>query len=51
MLDVIYRDDHYIAVHKPSGLFVHPTKLARRQPTCMMMLRNQIGIALRAVEA
>lgn len=43
LLDIIYRDDHYIAVHKPSGLFVHPTRLACRQPTCMMMLRNQIG--------
>ena len=43
MLDILYRDDHYVAIHKPGGLFVHPTTLARRQPSCMPMLRNQIG--------
>ncbi len=28
-LEVIYRDEHYIAVHKPAGLLVHRTPLAR----------------------
>ncbi len=43
MLEILYRDECYIAVHKPTGLFVHPTRLAPDEPSCMPMLRNQIG--------
>lgn len=43
MLEILYQDDHYVAVHKPSGLFVHPTKLAPREASCMPKLRRQLG--------
>ena len=27
MIDILYQDEHFVAVHKQSGLVVHPTKL------------------------
>jgi tRNA pseudouridine65 synthase len=42
-LPILHIDDHYVAIHKPAGLFVHPTRLAPRDPSCMPMLRNQLG--------
>ncbi len=43
MLEILYQDNHYAAVHKPSGLFVHSTKLAPREANCMSRLRRQLG--------
>ena len=43
MLEILYQDKYYVAVHKPTGLFVHPTRLAPDEPSCMPMLRDQIG--------
>lgn len=43
MLEILYKDKYLVAVHKPSGMFVHPTKLAAWEWSCMMALRNQIG--------
>lgn len=44
MLPIIYRDEHLIAVHKPSGLLVHRTNLARHDERfAVQMLRDQIG--------
>ena len=43
MLEILYQDEYCVAVHKPSGLFVHRTELAPREPSCMPALRNQIG--------
>ncbi|MCY3764565.1 MAG: pseudouridine synthase, partial [Gemmatimonadetes bacterium] len=43
MLTLIYQDDHYVAVDKPSGIFVHPTRLGRREPNCMSRLGRQLG--------
>ncbi len=43
MLNIIYQDDHYVAVDKPSGIFVHPTRLGPREPDCMSRLRRQVG--------
>lgn len=42
-LDILYRDPHYIAVHKPPGIHVHPTELARQEDSCLRMLRDQLG--------
>ena len=42
-LRILYRDDHYVAVDKPSGIFVHPTRLGRREPNCMSRLGRQLG--------
>ena len=43
MLTVLYQDDHYVAVDKPSGMFVHPTRLGPREPNCMARLGRQLG--------
>lgn len=43
-LPVLYRDEHLIAVHKPSGLLVHRTVLDRHETRfAVQILRDQIG--------
>jgi len=42
-LEIIYRDEHYIAVNKPPGIHVHPTSLSKGEDSCMRILRDQIG--------
>lgn len=44
MLDILYRDEHVIAVHKPSGLLVHRSQLDRHETRfAVQILRDQIG--------
>ena len=43
MLEILFSDEHYVAVNKPAGLFVHPTKLAPRETSCLPKLRKQLG--------
>lgn len=43
-LPIIYRDEHLIAIHKPSGLLVHRTFLDRHETRfAVQILRDQIG--------
>lgn len=42
-LDILYQDDHLVAINKPSGVFVHPTDLDRNAWSCMPVLRDQLG--------
>ena len=42
-MKILYQDDHYVAVDKPSGIFVHPTRLGPREPNCMTRLGRQLG--------
>ncbi len=43
-LDIIYRDEHLIAINKPSGLLVHRSMIDRHETRfAMQMLRDQIG--------
>ncbi|RKD87612.1 tRNA pseudouridine synthase C [Kushneria marisflavi] len=43
-IPVIYRDDHLVVVHKPSGALVHRSALDRHAPLVMLQaLRNQLG--------
>lgn len=43
-LPVLYRDEHYIAVHKPPKLLVHRSWLASQETVFLLqMLRDQIG--------
>ena len=43
-LPIVYRDEHLIAVHKPSGLLVHRTFLDRNETRfAVQILRDQIG--------
>lgn len=39
---VLYRDEHLLALHKPSGMVVHPTDLARRENISLMVLARRI---------
>jgi len=43
-LDIIFRDEHLIAIHKPAGLLVHRTVLDRHETRfAVQILRDQIG--------
>ncbi|WP_404339384.1 tRNA pseudouridine(65) synthase TruC [Pseudoalteromonas mariniglutinosa] len=43
-LTILYRDEHYIAIDKPSGLLVHRSFLDKHETQfAMQMLRDQIG--------
>tara|TARA_R110002012_G_scaffold99980_1_gene238290 strand:- start:79805 stop:80503 length:699 start_codon:yes stop_codon:yes gene_type:complete len=43
-LEVIYRDEHIIAINKPHGLLVHRTKIATETDLfALQLLRDQIG--------
>lgn len=43
-LRILYRDDHLVAMYKPSGMLVHPTKVDRHeQRIALPLLRDRIG--------
>ncbi|KAF7598322.1 MAG: pseudouridylate synthase [Candidatus Dactylopiibacterium carminicum] len=43
-MPILYRDDHLVAVHKPSGLLVHRSELDRHETLfAVQLLRQQIG--------
>ncbi|MDQ8188134.1 pseudouridine synthase [Pelagicoccus sp. SDUM812002] len=43
-LEILYRDDRFIAIHKPSGLLVHRSPIDRRETRfAIQILRDQIG--------
>jgi tRNA pseudouridine65 synthase len=44
VLEIIYRDNHLIAINKPHGLLVHASQIAADADAfAVQMLRNQIG--------
>jgi tRNA pseudouridine65 synthase len=44
MLDILYRDDHLVAINKPSGLLVHRSNIDRHETRfALQLLRDQIG--------
>ena len=44
MLDILYRDDWLVAIHKPSGLLVHRSPIAaHEQRFAVQLLRDQLG--------
>ena len=44
MLPILYRDDHLVVIHKPAGLLVHRSNLARQEERfAVQLLRDQIG--------
>jgi tRNA pseudouridine65 synthase len=43
VIDILYQDDHFVAVNKRSGLVVHPTKLAPDAIAVLPSLRKQMG--------
>lgn len=43
-LEILYRDEHLVAVHKPSGLLTHRTMLDRHETRfALQLVRDQIG--------
>ena len=43
-LQVLFRDEHFIAVYKPAGLLVHRSKMTRpEEPVLLQALRDQVG--------
>lgn len=44
MLDILYRDEHLIAIDKPAGLLVHRSDIDRHETRfAVQLLRDQIG--------
>lgn len=42
--DLLYQDEHYIAINKPPGYIVHKSSIARNAPLVVLqLLRDQIG--------
>jgi tRNA pseudouridine65 synthase len=47
MLEILYQDDHLIAINKPCGLLVHRTSIADEDVQfALQLLRDQIGCKL-----
>jgi len=43
-LDIVYRDDHLVAVNKPAGLLVHRSNIDRHETRfALQILRDQLG--------
>ncbi len=43
-LEILYQDDHFVAINKPSGLLVHRSPVASREKIfALQMVRDQIG--------
>jgi len=43
-LDIVYQDDHLVAVNKPAGLLVHRSEIDRRETRfAVQILRGQLG--------
>lgn len=42
-LKILYHDNHYIAIDKPSGMLVHRTRIAEEGEYALQRLRDQIG--------
>ena len=43
-LNILYRDEHFIAINKPAGLLVHRSEIDRHETRfAIQILRNQIG--------
>lgn len=48
-LQIHYRDDDYVVVYKPPGIFVHRTHLARDRDVLLQRVRDQVGQRVDAV--
>ncbi|MBI3924675.1 MAG: hypothetical protein HY319_03970 [Armatimonadetes bacterium] len=42
-LKVLYLDDHMVAIHKPSGMVVHPSQGVGFYRNCMKLIRDHLG--------
>ncbi|WP_316929726.1 pseudouridine synthase [Sphingobacterium sp. T2] len=47
MLEIIYQDEHLVAINKPHGLLVHRSSIAQdADETALQLLRDQIGMTV-----
>ena len=44
MLEILYRDENFVVINKPHGVFVHRTALSSERVTCLSLLRDQLGV-------
>ena len=43
-MEILYMDDHFVAVNKPAGLMVHRSRIARQEKQfALQMVRDQVG--------
>ncbi len=50
MLNILYRDDHLIAINKPHGLLVHRSSIAADvEEFALQILRDQVGLKVNPV--
>jgi tRNA pseudouridine65 synthase len=50
MLEIVYQDDHIVAINKPHGLLVHRSSIANdAKEFALQLLRDQIGKHVRPV--
>ena len=42
-LEILFQDEHYVAIEKPPGLLVHRTPLSRDKTFALQSLRDQLG--------
>lgn len=42
-LEILFRDAHLVAVHKPSGLLVHRDELHPEEPAALQIVRDMVG--------
>ncbi len=40
---ILFEDEHLVAVHKPSGLMIHPTGISEDKVFMLSLLRDQLG--------
>lgn len=43
-IKLLYDDEHYFAIDKPSGLLVHPSPIERRAANAIALIREQLDI-------
>lgn len=43
MFDILYMDDHFVAINKPPGIMVHRSPITTDKTFILQLLRNQIG--------
>jgi tRNA pseudouridine65 synthase len=44
MFDLLYEDDHYVAINKPTNILVHRTAMSEDRVFVLQYLREQLGI-------
>jgi len=49
-IPILFRDEQFVAVHKPAGLLVHRNAHAGREPFLLQLLRDQLGQHLYPVQ-